>query len=95
MQNPLTLEVAMSLARGFEQRELAALALRQSRSRRGLLPTPTAPLAALPPAASRVESSTASATRNTMVGGRTVKRLSPDEMDERRRLGLCFNCDEK
>lgn len=26
--------------------------------------------------------------------GRAVRRLSPEEMDERRRQGLCFNCDE-
>ncbi|XP_043817044.1 uncharacterized protein LOC122724910 [Manihot esculenta] len=26
--------------------------------------------------------------------GRTIKRLTPDEMDERRKKGLCFNCDE-
>jgi len=30
-----------------------------------------------------------------MVAGRTVKKLTPDEMEERRRLGLCFNCDER
>ena len=27
--------------------------------------------------------------------GRPVKRLNQAEQDERRRLGLCFNCDEK
>ncbi|WVZ82923.1 hypothetical protein U9M48_030129 [Paspalum notatum var. saurae] len=95
MQNPLTLEVAISLARSFEQWELAVQALRLSSSRRALLPTPTPPLLALPPAASRVESSDASAAKSTMVGGRTVKRLTPQEMEKRRRLGLCFNCDEK
>ena len=26
--------------------------------------------------------------------GTPIKRLSPDELEERRRLGLCFNCDE-
>jgi len=30
-----------------------------------------------------------------MVEGRPVKRLSQAEQDERRRLGLCYNCDEK
>jgi len=29
------------------------------------------------------------------VEGRPVKRLSQAEQDERRQLGLCFNCDEK
>ena len=29
------------------------------------------------------------------VEGRQVKRLSQAEMEERRRLGLCFNCNEK
>ena len=27
--------------------------------------------------------------------GRQIKRLSQAEMEERRRLGLCFNCNEK
>jgi hypothetical protein len=29
------------------------------------------------------------------VAGRTVRRLSTEEIDERRRKGQCFNCDEK
>lgn len=29
------------------------------------------------------------------VEGRTVRRLSQTEMEERKRLGLCFNCNEK
>ncbi|XP_039834338.1 uncharacterized protein LOC120695086 [Panicum virgatum] len=29
------------------------------------------------------------------VAGRTVRRLSPAELEERRRNGQCFNCDEK
>jgi hypothetical protein len=29
------------------------------------------------------------------VAGRTVRRLSPEQIDERRRNGQCFNCDEK
>jgi hypothetical protein len=29
------------------------------------------------------------------VGGRPIKRLSQAEQEERRRLGLCYNCDEK
>jgi hypothetical protein len=29
------------------------------------------------------------------VEGRPIKRLNQAEQDERRRLGLCFNCDEK
>nr|CAB3453399.1 unnamed protein product [Digitaria exilis] len=45
------------------------------------LPAP-APPAAVPPAPLTVE-------------GRQVKRLSQSEMEERRRLGLCFNCNEK
>lgn len=30
-----------------------------------------------------------------MVAGRTVRRLSPSEVEERRRLDLCFNCNER
>jgi hypothetical protein len=29
------------------------------------------------------------------VAGRTVRRLLPAELEERRRNGQCFNCDEK
>jgi hypothetical protein len=29
------------------------------------------------------------------VAGSTVRRLTPAEVDERRRNGQCFNCDEK
>jgi len=28
------------------------------------------------------------------MAGRTVRRLSPSELDECRRNGLCFNCDK-
>jgi hypothetical protein len=31
----------------------------------------------------------------TQVVGRTVRRLSPSQMEERCCLGQCFNCDEK
>uniref|UniRef100_A0A0D9Y2J8 Uncharacterized protein n=1 Tax=Oryza glumipatula TaxID=40148 RepID=A0A0D9Y2J8_9ORYZ len=31
---------------------------------------------------------------SAQVASRTVCRLTPPEMDERRRKGLCFNCDD-
>jgi len=36
-----------------------------------------------------------SASATTVVAGRTVRRLSPSEVEERRRLDLCFNCNER
>ena len=61
-------------------------------SLRGILPAPQRlALPALPPAAS----STAAAPTQPTAEGRPVKRLSQSEMEERRRLELCFNCNEK
>ncbi|WVZ49394.1 hypothetical protein U9M48_000760 [Paspalum notatum var. saurae] len=101
IQNPLTLEVAISLARAYERREQVAVSSRvdqgagRQQRRGGLLPMPPRPSLVLPaPTTSRPESSSTAAARATMVAGRTVKKLSLEEMEECRRLGLCFNCDE-
>ena len=37
----------------------------------------------------------ATAPTTITVEGRTIKRLTQAEQEERRRLGLCYNCDEK
>jgi hypothetical protein len=56
---------------------------------RGLLPVP-APCLALPaPLAPKADTSTVT------VEGRPVKRLTQAKQEERHRLGLCYNCDEK
>jgi len=83
----------MSLARKLELREQyytaavpAPPAPRQTT--RGLLTGPP-PQLALPAPPSRA------AAPSLTIEGRQVKRLSQSEMEERRRLGLCFNCNEK
>jgi hypothetical protein len=85
-QNPQTLVAAMSLARQMELLE-QCYASTQKAPARGVLPTPTprpAPQPAVKPA-----------TPTASVEGRPIKRLNQAEQDERRRLGLCFNCDER
>lgn len=87
VHNPQSLSVAMSLARKLELREhLAAPAAPPRTAGRGLLPAPRA-LPALP--------ASAAATPTITVEGRPVKKLSQTEMEERRRLGLCYNCNDK
>lgn len=91
MHNPQSLVIAMSMARKLELREQyitqavqtpAALRL----GGRGLLSGPAPSLALLAPP-----------TRSTppATGGQPIRRLSQSEMEEHRRLGLCFNCNEK
>ncbi|WVZ54351.1 hypothetical protein U9M48_005159 [Paspalum notatum var. saurae] len=100
MMNPVSLEVAMNLARSYERREqvVAASQPPSSRSFRRsncILPTPSGP-PLLPAPSQRPDASSAASApaRSSTSTGRTVKRLSPDEMEDRRRQGLCFNCDE-
>jgi hypothetical protein len=86
--NPQSLVAAMSLARQLELREQYTAASPRLASR-GLLPVP-APRLALPTLpAPKADTSTIT------VEGRPVKRLTQAEQEERRRLGLCYNCDEK
>jgi hypothetical protein len=90
IHNPQSLAAAMSLARQVELMELDRQALAPAPARpapRGLLPA-SAPRLALP------------APPPASAGGarqepKLVKRLSTEEQAERRRLGLCYNCDEK
>jgi hypothetical protein len=80
----------MSLARQMELQEqyTAAATAPPKAAPCGLLPAP-APCPAL-----TFPQSSKPATPNVTVKGRPVKRLNQAEQDERRRLGLCFNCDE-
>lgn len=83
IHNPNSLAHAMSLARKLELRaQCAAPPVRQQRD---LLPPP-APRLALP--APNAQPPTA------IVEGRPVKCLSQTKMEERRRLGLYYNCNE-
>ena len=79
----------MSLARKLELREQYAAPPPRA-APRALLPAPALRLALLAPP---MNTSTAPAT--VTVEGRPVKRLTQAEQEERRRLGLCYNCDEK
>lgn len=84
IHNPQTLAAAMSLARQLELMDLAPPSTTPSRAApRPLLPAPQSRLAlpAPPPAPA--------------AAGPPVKRLSQAEQAERRRLGLCYNCDER
>ncbi|WVZ83703.1 hypothetical protein U9M48_030824 [Paspalum notatum var. saurae] len=90
LQNPMTLDMAISLARAYERRAQFVQPLRSSR--RGILPTPLTTLALPAPVP---DPSTSSSSQGGPAGGRQTRRLTPDEMEDRRRQGLCFNCDEK
>jgi hypothetical protein len=79
----------MSLARQFKLREqYTALAARASSH--PLLPAPAVRLALpAPPGAKAATPATIT------VEGHPIKRLTQTEQEERRRLGLCYNCDDK
>ena len=87
VHNPQSLAAAMSLARQLELREqFTAPSTTVSRAgARPLLPAPRlllpAPATTSPPAA--------------IEGRPPIKRLTSAKQEERRRLGLCYNCDEK
>lgn len=92
LQKLANLQVAMSLARSHERAREAALAVTQSSGRvatKGRLPpaTPTA-----------VPSAAPSATTGVPQGGaprHRFKRLSPEELAEKRRNQECYFCTEK
>ena len=88
VHNPQSLAAAMSLARQLELREQYAPAPAKA-APRGLLPAPPPRLALPAPPADKA------ATPTVTVDGQPVKRLSRPEQEERRRQGLCFNCNEK
>jgi hypothetical protein len=91
-QNSMSLEISMSLARAYECRELV-VAKASTSSHHGLLPTPQK-LDLLPPP--RSDLAIASTSTCLVSGlGRQSRHLTPEEMDECRRQGLCLNCDEK
>jgi hypothetical protein len=86
--NPQSLVAAMSLARQLELREQYTTAPPRPAGR-DLLPVPAPRLALPAPPAPKADTSTIT------VEGRPVKRLTQAEQEERRCLGLCYNCDEK
>ena len=88
IQNPQSLAAAMSLAQQMELMEQYTVAQPKTAAR-GLLPVPP-PRHALPALAAPK-----AAPPTVTIDGRPVKRLSQAEQEERRRLGLCYNYDEK
>ena len=95
IHNPALLAAAMSLERQVELMEADRLALPPPRApARGLLPAP-APRAALPPPPQQLALPAPPAAAQPGRGDGNPRRLTPDEMAEWRRLGLCFNCNEK
>jgi hypothetical protein len=96
IHNPQSLAAAMSLARQVELMELhRAPAPAQTRpAARGILPPP--PPRPVPPALPAPHVPLAlPAPVGTAPGRGEGRRLSIEEMAERRRLGLCFNCNDK
>jgi hypothetical protein len=99
MHNLQTLVVAMSMARKLEQQELSVLlpvghqAAPLRIAGRGLLTGPPPPPLALPALSSQPPRHNVAPALTA--DGHQIQQLSPTEMDERRRQGLCFNCNEK
>jgi len=90
-----TLAAAMSLARQVELMERDRPAPPPPRALpRGLLPAP-APRLALPAPAQQLALPAPPAAAPQGRDAAHQRRLTPEEMAERRRQGLCFNCDEK
>jgi hypothetical protein len=95
IHHPETLAAAMSLARQVELMERDRPAPPPPRAPpRGLLPAPAprlAPAAPAPQLALPAPPAAAPQGRDAA----NPRRLTPEEMAERRRQGLCFNCNEK
>jgi len=90
IQNPQTLTAAMSLARQFELREQYSTPAPKAAPRSPLLPAPGPRLTLPAPQPPRT-----AAPASISLEGRQIKRLTQAEQEERRRKGLCYNCDEK
>jgi hypothetical protein len=83
IHNPQSLAAAMSLVCKLKLRDQCAVPPPRA-THRALLPAPAPCLAlSVPPAAT------------ITVEGRPVKRLTQAKQEERRRLGLYYNCDAK
>ncbi|XP_072151436.1 uncharacterized protein [Setaria viridis] len=95
LHNPATLAAAMSLARQVELMEVERPAPHPPRPPpRGLLPAPgPRPALSAPHQPLALPAPPVAAQQGR--GESNQRRLTPDEMAERRRLGLCFNCNEK
>ncbi|KAK3136157.1 hypothetical protein QOZ80_5BG0428960 [Eleusine coracana subsp. coracana] len=90
LQNPQTLEFAMSMARSIESSSSTPCFTGDSK---GLLTLPSSSGTASTPTPAPAATSTPATTMT--VAGRPIRRLTAKEMEERRRKDQCFNCDEK
>jgi hypothetical protein len=80
---PGDLQQAMALARAYERRQQGS---------NGRVPQPSTRVLATP--SSTPASPDGPAAAASTLAAPTLKRLTPAEMTERRRQGLCYNCDE-
>jgi hypothetical protein len=96
IHNPQSLAVAMSLARKLELRDQCSgpASAPPRASQRGIMPAPQRLALPAPPAPTAPPTSVSSLVM-AHSEARPVKRLSQSEMEERHRLGLCFNCNER
>jgi len=104
LQHPTTLDDAMALARAFERRleldedEDSSTSRVPTRTnppiRSRALPATSAPHTP-PPAAKTVPQAPPAPTKGPPPAGPRFKRLTQQEMAQRRAEGLCFNCPEK
>ena len=97
MRTPPDLQSAMYLARAFERCVAVPAPPAPQRGnrpqRQGLPPLPRAPGAAPVPGGALPPPAVGPAAANAPAA-RPFRRLTPAEMAERRRQGLCFNCDK-
>jgi hypothetical protein len=102
LQAPQDLQRAMALARAYEQRTtaLAAAATGGRPSRPPMrfhhhsIPASTTPAPVVQKSITTLGTSTAPSS-SLPASSRTFKKLSPTEMMEQRRLGICYNCNKQ
>jgi hypothetical protein len=91
LQAPQELQRAMALARAYERRATTTTPAGHHRAPR----PPPCPLPLRAPPTSAPSAFPPPATTTPSVPPRAFRRLTPTEMAERRRQGLCYNCDEQ
>lgn len=87
LQDPQDLQRAMHLAQAYERRNAPLRLALQAAPRRRVSGPPTM-------ASSATDSSTVTSSSTAAASSRPFKRLSPEEMSEPRKQGLCYNRDE-
>ena len=95
MHDPGDLQMAMYLARTFERKATALAAPVQHGARPPQRQTPSARSTAGGGTPAGAPAPTAPTPTGPATPARTFRRLTPAEMLERRRQGLCYNCDEQ